>query len=349
MLTEAKNILSEFEKRHILVVGDLMLDEYIWGRVDRISPEAPVIVVDVESSESRPGGAANVASNLRALGAKVSIAGVVGKDDSGLTLMSLMKYDAVDTSMVIVDDSRPTTKKTRIIAHSQQVVRVDHESKDPLPKDIGSRLADLVTAKTAEVDALLLSDYDKGVMAKGFVSRCVSAAGDRGLILTANPKPPNLRSFEGATVVMLNQSEARAATNERLSTLADVAAVGARLAGNLGVSAVVVTCGAQGLVVCPAKGQATPLPAVPIEVYDVAGAGDTVISVLTLALACRADLLDAACLANCAGGAVVQKVSVATVTTEEILEILKRDQRISKEPPQKSDWIGADRGRPANH
>jgi len=349
VLTEAKTILSEFEKRHILVVGDLMLDEYIWGRVDRISPEAPVIVVDVESSESRPGGAANVANNLRALGAKVSIAGVVGEDDSGRALMSLMDNRTIDTSAVIVDGSRPTTKKTRIIAHSQQVVRVDHESKDHLPKEISSKLADLVTAKTAEVDAVLLSDYDKGVMAKGFVSRCVRAAGDRGLILIANPKPPNLRSFEGATVVMLNQSEARSATNERLSTLADVAAVGARLASNLGVSAVVVTCGAQGLVVCPAKGPATPLPAVPIEVYDVAGAGDTVISVLTLALACRADLLYAAGLANCAGGAVVQKVGVATVTTEEILEILKRAQKMDKERPHTGSRIGADRGRSSNH
>lgn len=324
MLAEARALLSGFKDKHILVVGDLMLDEYIWGKVERISPEAPVIVVDVESSELRPGGGANVANNLRALGAAVSISGIVGEDEAGRALISLLNESAIDVTAVLADSSRPTTKKTRVIAHNQQVARVDHESREHLSERMRSTLWRAVESQVADCDAVLLSDYDKGVMTRDIVARCVAVAAAQGLTVTANPKPANLRHFRGATVVMLNQSEAVAAAHDRLRTLEDVARAGKRFVADLDVKAVIVTCGAQGLVVCPADADPTPLPAVPIEVYDVAGAGDTVISVLTLAMACGADLLTAARLANCAGGAAVQKVGVSTVSQQEILAVLRR-------------------------
>lgn len=320
---DLKNLFSTVTHKKVLVVGDLMVDEYIWGRVDRVSLEAPVIVVGVESIECRPGGAANVANNLRNLGAQVSLVGLIGDDEIGAKLISMLEAENIDVSGITRDNSRPTTRKTRVLAHSQQVVRVDHESRERVTGEMSLRLAEIIASRIKDVDAVIVSDYEKGVICKNVVDACFADKSPKRIV-TAKTKPLNLPVFRGADVLMLNQSEAEAVVNMRLRTIGDVATAGTRIAREYSISSVVVTCGPQGLVVCLQHGAVAPIPAIPVEVYDVAGAGDTVISVLTLALIAGAEILDAAAIANAAGSAVVRKVGVATVTAAEIQSIMEQ-------------------------
>ncbi len=323
MNIDVKSLFAQTSQKRFLVVGDIMVDEYIWGRVDRVSLEAPVIVVGVESIECRPGGAANVANNLRHLGAQVSLVGLIGEDEIGTKLINMLQQEKIDVSGIIADSSRPTTRKTRVLAHSQQVVRVDHESRERVTGDMVPKLVDIISSKIKDVDAIIISDYEKGVICKNIADACL-AEKTANRIVTAKTKPSNIPVFRGANVLMLNQSEAEAAVNMRLRTIGDVATAGTRIAREYSIESVVVTCGPQGLVVCLQHGAVAPIPAIPVEVYDVAGAGDTVISVLTLALSMGAEILDAAAIANAAGSAVVRKVGVATVTAQEIQSIMEQ-------------------------
>ncbi|MDO8587607.1 MAG: D-glycero-beta-D-manno-heptose-7-phosphate kinase [Armatimonadota bacterium] len=318
-------LLNAFDGKRVLVVGDVMLDEYVWGTVNRISPEAPVMVVEVNGdSDFRPGGAANVVHNLQALGAPASLIGVVGDDSHGKRLKRQLAEAGVDVDGVIVDKSRPTSRKTRIIAHNQQVVRVDHEKTQEVSPAVARRLLDRLQSQISKCDAILYSDYNKGVITSDFVSRGVAVARGKGLIVTSNPKPMNIVRFKGVSVVTLNQTEAQAIVGGSLSSEEQVRSAGLKLVEELSADAVVITRGSAGLCVCEREGKVTFIPATPIEVYDVAGAGDTVISCLTLALTGGADFVEAAILANWAAGAVVTKVGVSTVTRQEIVQMAIR-------------------------
>ncbi|MDH7569131.1 MAG: PfkB family carbohydrate kinase [Armatimonadota bacterium] len=318
---ELHALIDALRGRRAAVVGDLMLDEYVFGTVSRISPEAPVPVVDVDVDQHAyaPGGATNVANNLRALGVEVALFGVVGDDPQGQILLGRLRQLGIDTSGVLVDRDRPTTVKTRIIAHSQQVVRVDREVRAPLSSQSAARLVEAATACVGHgVHALLISDYDKGVATAAVVAETVSRCRRAGLLVAANPKPANLEYFRGASVVTLNHLEAEAAAGERLGNEERLRAAGQKLCQHLQLEALVITRGSQGMLLVENGGRVTGIPAAPVEVYDVVGAGDTAFSVLALAWAAGAPVPMAATLANLAGAAVVRKVGTAVVTPEEL-------------------------------
>ncbi len=321
--------LKNFAGKRVLVIGDLMLDEHIWGTVGRISPEAPVMVVEVDSStpDFRPGGAANVANNIRALGAEASVIGVIGDDEGGRILLECLEGRGIDTSGVLVDSSRPTTRKTRIWAsHRHQVVRVDREAKHKIPATLTKSMVSAIADRVAMVDAVLLSDYAKGVINRETAQAAVRIANEFDKPSVSNPKPCNLSYFVGVGTVTLNQSEASVASGIEISEIPDIERAGYKLLDAVRCQGLIITRGAHGLTVFERDSKVRHIPAIESEVYDVAGAGDTVVSALTLAIASGLSLAEAGIIANCSGGAVVRKVGVATTNLEEIASLLK-DQR----------------------
>jgi D-glycero-beta-D-manno-heptose-7-phosphate kinase len=301
-----------------------MLDEYLWGSATRISPESPVMVVDVDRETSVPGGAANVVNNLLALGAQVSVIGVAGDDEAGRTLVNALKDEGADVEGIVIEPGRPTTRKTRVVAHSQQVLRVDREKAHAVSDETTAEITRRLHARP-DVEAVIVSDYNKGVLRPEVASSAVALCGAAGATLTANPKPQNARHLHGAHVLQLNQSEAEATAavlglsphgQDGPETFEEM---GRELRKRLGVYTLLITRGAKGLALFPHDGDPCSLPAHEVEVYDVAGAGDTVISTLTLGLVVGADVEEAATVANHAAACVVRKVGVATVTVDEIL------------------------------
>ena len=320
-------IIQNFAGKRLVALGDLMLDEYLWGKATRISPESPVMVVEIERESSVPGGAANVVNNLLALGAIVHVVGVVGDDEAGLTLKTQLQERGASVDGVVTDSSRPTTRKTRIVAHNQQVLRVDREKVQSLDPEIEELLIRTATKLIEGADAVIVSDYNKGVLTSVLAKAVVHAAKTAGIIITANPKPVTARRLAGATVLSLNQSEAEmtsalGAGRDRplIFSGEGLDDAGAQLRCELGVDTLLVTRGGKGLSLWQEGLPPMHVPAHEVEVYDVAGAGDTVISALTLAMAAGADLVEAAIIANHAAACVVRKVGVATVTTGELLK-----------------------------
>ena len=312
-------LLHRFCNAKIAVVGDLMMDEYLWGRATRISPESPVMVVEVDRETRVPGGAANVVNNLLALGAHVSVVGVVGTDEVGDALIAALDEKGADTGGIVRDASRPTTRKTRVVAHNQQVLRVDRERAHPISEETAAALDHRLRHMSTDISAILVSDYSKGVLTPAVAAAVGEEARRRGIITTANPKPANVRLLQGSDVVSLNRGEAESIKG--MGTFSDFNSIwtsGEELRRDLGIATLVVTLGPDGLVLFHASG-AEHVPAHPVEVFDVAGAGDTVISTLTLALVSGASLREAAVLANHAASCVVRKVGVATVSTQELI------------------------------
>jgi D-beta-D-heptose 7-phosphate kinase/D-beta-D-heptose 1-phosphate adenosyltransferase len=301
-----------------------MLDHYVWGKVTRVSPEAPVQVLDVESSSHTPGGAANVVHNLQSLGAQTGLAGVVGADESGNRLRQALAQSGVDVSGLIVDPDRPTTTKTRIIAHSQQLLRTDWERRDPIHGYVLATLLQVAEKDTQTWHAVVLSDYNKGVLQPAVVEKFVQHARSHGAKVVAGPKPENLSNFRGAHLIALNQGEAAAAVNFALKDDASVCQAGRELLERLQVDAVLITRGEHGMSLFQTHEPAYHVPALASQVYDVSGAGDTVIATLTLSLAAGATLHEAVNLANLAAAVVVRKVGTATTAPDEILASMPR-------------------------
>lgn len=307
----------------LLVVGDLMLDHWVWGKVSRISPEAPVPVVDVERYSYTPGGAANVVNNLRDLGVQVAIAGVVGKDDAGRRLGQMLKASGADTAALVKDPSRPTTLKTRIVAHSQQVVRADFESRQPIEQAILSQLLERYSASIGQYDAVVLSDYDKGLFQEAFVKQLIQIAQAAGRPVIVGPKPANLTRFDSADLVTLNAKEAQGASGLPTSGHREVEAAAKVLHGQLAVKNLVITRGENGMSLFPSgSSQHFHMPALASQVFDVSGAGDTVLALLSIAFAKGLDGSQAIQLASHAAAVVVKKLGTATATAEEILQSL---------------------------
>ena len=304
----ARALFERMRGRRVLVVGDVMLDEWVWGAVTRISPEAPVPVVAVSDHSFTLGGAANVASNLRAIGATVGIAGTVGADWGGERVRALLDEQGVAHDALIALDDRPTTRKTRIVAHAQQVVRADWESSAPLRPADRARLAESVAVRSEEYDAIVLSDYAKGVFSRDLV---VAA---RTPVVTADPKPANIDLFAGVT-------------GERVVDAASLERVGQALLDRLGSRYVVVTLGERGMALFGAAGERLVVPSVARTVFDVSGAGDTVIAVLTLALSAGAPIELALQLANFAAGVVVEKLGTATASPGDVLALVEAGAR----------------------
>lgn len=313
----ARALFERMRDKRVLVVGDVMLDEWVWGRVSRISPEAPVPVVAVNDHSFTLGGAGNVASNLRAAGARVAFAGVVGDDAEGRRVLELFDGIEVERSATIAVSDRPTTRKTRIVAHNQQVVRADWESSEALGAADRARLCAQVSRLAGECDAVILSDY-----AKGLFSQEVVEAARAARIVTADPKPKNIALFAGVTLVAPNAGEASEATGIAIKDEASLERAGTELLARLNCRYVVITRGERGMALFGADGARLIIPAVARTVFDVSGAGDTVIAVLTAALAAGAPVELALQLANFAAGAVVEKLGTATASPEEIVALV---------------------------
>ena len=314
-----QNSISRFVECPILVVGDLMLDEFIWGRVSRISPEAPVPVVEVERRSVVAGGAANTVMNVLSLGGRATIVGVVGCDSAGERIAEVLSSAGVSTSTVIRDTSRATTTKTRVVAHSQQVVRIDEESNSDLSNELADRLVESVRNALPHVKACVISDYGKGVAAAGIVVRIIAAATSLSIPILVDPKGTNYLKYRGATLVKPNQAEAGKVLNRDLRTDADVNRAGADLIELLGGhTTVLITRGSQGMSLFEPNQPVVHLPAQAKEVYDVTGAGDTVAGTLALAKAVGISWIDACHLASAAAAIVVQKVGSATASAAEL-------------------------------
>ncbi|HVG17791.1 MAG TPA: D-glycero-beta-D-manno-heptose-7-phosphate kinase [Blastocatellia bacterium] len=315
----AEKLTGDFEGKRIVVLGDVMLDEFIWGRVRRISPEAPVPVVEVERQTLALGGAGNVVSNLVALGASPAPVGIVGDDTDAGRLRSAFDRLGVSTDGLVVDAARPTTLKMRIIAHNQQVVRADRESRAVISEEIEGRLVARLLSRMEMADALVVSDYNKGLLTKRLLSRTLGPARERGLIVCLDPKMRSFAHYQPVTVITPNNQEAAEAAGVAIEDEKSLAEAGRKLLGSIDCRAVLVTRGEEGMTLFTEGGEVTHIPTVAREVYDVTGAGDTVIATLALALTAGASLVEAAVLANHAAGVVVGKVGTATVTREELL------------------------------
>lgn len=320
--------VDAFASCGVLVVGDLMLDEYISGAVDRISPEAPVPVVTVKAVEHRLGGAANVTNNVKALGARALLAGVIGDDGHGRMLRESLSARGIDATSVVVDPSRPTSVKSRVIAQKQQIVRYDRESASALGEPVARALLERVAALLPSVQAVVLSDYAKGVLGEGTIARLVSSARAAGKAVLVDPKTRNFPFYQGASLITPNFKEAREAASLvagiHVETQADLERAAAALLAKMRIDSLVVTKGEEGMYLF-APGQAPlHIPTAAREVYDVSGAGDTVVATLAVALAAGAPLAEAAMIANHAAGIVVAKFGTATATAAELRDALVR-------------------------
>jgi len=324
------------------VLGDLMLDRYLWGTASRLSPEAAVPVVDfVEQSECL-GGAGNVAANIATLGARVEIFGILGNDEPGRALQKCLRAASIADQGIIADSKRVTTVKTRIIARHQQVVRVDRERREPLRSETQERLLRLLFTALKKLDALVLSDYDKGLITDDFADRVLSAAHQLHVPVFVKPKTSRLYAYRGARAIVCNAKEAGFYVTRSLADEKSVEEAGRALLAHFGCSSVVITRGEKGMSVFEeSSSRHLQVPATNFEVtyarvgqpgvergatgrqvFDVTGAGDTVLSVLSLAVAAGAPLADAAILANTAAGVVVGKLGTASVGPQELLHAL---------------------------
>lgn len=315
----ARSLLKSMQGSRVLVLGDVMLDEFIWGRVARISPEAPVPVVEVTSQSFHLGGAGNVASNVRALGGAAVLAGVVGQDHAGQRIREALAAAGVDAHLAIPDGGRPTTVKTRIVAHNQQVVRADREQSDDIPDALEQELLARVRETLPSCRALILSDYQKGVVTARMMKAVLGLARRRGIPVLVDPKLRHFALYRKVTVVTPNQQEAEQATGIRIHSASDLLRAGRHILELLGCDAAIVTRGDQGMSLFERDRRPLHVPTAAREVFDVTGAGDTVIATLGLALAAGARLPDAARLANYAAGVVVGKLGTATTTRQELL------------------------------
>jgi D-beta-D-heptose 7-phosphate kinase/D-beta-D-heptose 1-phosphate adenosyltransferase len=315
----AQKLTSGFEGRRIVVLGDLMLDEFIWGRVRRISPEAPVPVVEVERHTLALGGAGNVVSNLVALGAIPVPIGTVGDDPDANRLRAALSALGVPTEGLIADAGRPTTLKTRIIAHSQQVVRADRESRSPISHEVEERIVSSFSAHLDNADAVVVSDYNKGLLTERVLRRSLDSARAAGSIVCLDPKTRSFANYQPVTVITPNHQEAAEAAGLEIGNDDALIEAGRKILSLVNCRAVLITRGEEGMTLFTDGGDVTHIPTVAREVYDVTGAGDTVIATLAVALAAGAKPVEAAILANYAAGVVVGKVGTATVTREELL------------------------------
>lgn len=311
-------ILDRIPGTHVVVVGDAMLDHFMIGKVSRISPEAPVPVVEFEREFSLPGGAANVAHNVRALGARVSLVAVVGDDPHAAEIRGLLEARGVSASGLVTDPSRPTTRKTRIATtRNQQVARIDVERSDDLAAGIEAAVVAVVEAAAASADAIVVSDYLKGVVTARVMRHVVAAGRARGIPVLVDPKVPHLALYAGATLLTPNHHEAESASHLRIRTPDDARRASQVLRDSLRVDGVLVTLGEQGMWLAHASSDGH-LPALAREVSDVTGAGDTVVATLAAAMAAGATSAEAARLANEAAGIVVTRFGTAVATLDEL-------------------------------
>ena len=320
----AMDIISGFSQAGVLVVGDVMVDHFIWGNVSRISPEAPVPVVDVQKDNIMLGGCANVLNNIHAIGGRVYVAGVIGSDMIGKKLLAELRGKKIETRGIVVEKGRPTTLKTRIVAHGQQMVRFDKEHRKPIPASSADKILTYVKSLRDKIGAIVISDYNKGVVSRDLIEGIKEIVRDSDIRICLDPKQNNFSIYKGAHIITPNHYEVQRAAGLEISGSDDIEKLSAFLLKKFAFPAMLVTRGEEGMSLFEngRKITHTHFPAQAKEVYDVTGACDTVIGILALGLAARASLKEATCLANLAAGIVVEKVGTATVSQKELMEAL---------------------------
>jgi D-beta-D-heptose 7-phosphate kinase/D-beta-D-heptose 1-phosphate adenosyltransferase len=318
-----ERIFRNLGSHKILILGDVMLDEYLWGNVSRISPEAPVPVVEILKETVKLGGAANVALNVQALGDQPVLVGLVGEDKNGERIKEILRDYHLSEEGIFMDDDRQTTIKTRIIAHSQQVVRADRETTDEIPLELSERLFDFIQNRVKEIDGIIISDYGKGVINGGLLQKVITLAKDNNLFIGVDPKETHFMSYKKVSVITPNHHEAGFVYGKRIKDDQSLEEVGWGLLERLDVESLLVTRGEKGMSLFEKNRTLTHFPTVAKEVYDVTGAGDTVISAFTCAKAGGASFKEAALLSNHAAGIAVGELGTAQVTKEQLKEDLK--------------------------
>jgi len=314
-----EQVLERIRGRRIVVAGDLILDKFVWGRVSRISPEAPVPVIEVEKETVRPGGAANVAENILSLGGVPLVVGVTGDDEEGERLGSLLRGSGLETGGLIVDPERRTSVKQRIIAQHQQVCRTDWEIREPLGKVSRGILENRFREATDTADGVILSDYAKGTFKGGLAEILIRHCREADKFVAVDPKDPDLSVYRGASLLTPNRGEAELSSGMALDSDSAVEKAGRGILERCALEHLLITRGEDGMSLFSA-GKCSHLPTFSMEVFDVTGAGDTVIAMFTLAIAAGAGTLDAAALSNHAASVAISKLGTATVTVEEIRE-----------------------------
>ncbi len=317
-----KNLFKNFSNTGILVIGDLMVDQYIWGKVKRISPEAPVPVVDVTEENLLLGGAANVAHNILSLGGKVFITGTIGSDDTGKILVNKFKEKGFDPDGIVIDENRPTTVKTRVIAHNQQVVRFDREVKSDISKSTLKSILNYVKDCLPEIKGIIISDYCKGLITRSLIKKVIEIAGPK-VFITVDPKIGHFDFYKGTSLITPNINEASLGSGIDIEDDKSLVAAGNILLKKLKCRAIMITRGEEGMTLFEKSGRVTNIPTCAREVYEVSGAGDTVIATLTLCHSAGLSLKDSAIIANHAAGVVVGKIGTAVATRQEISKSMK--------------------------
>lgn len=309
--------------KRVLTIGDVMLDEYIWGRVSRISPEAPVPVVAVERVSYMAGGAANAANNVIGLGGDALLCGVIGDDDSGRKVAGILAAERLVLDGLVVDSQRPTTLKTRIVAQNQYVVRADRETRQPIGQITQDALWRFISRMLPVADVCLISDYGKGVITGSLCQETITLARQLEKPVVVDPKGTDYAKYKGATVLTPNKAEAALAVNAEINTEEDILRVGRLLLDKIECQAVAITRGEEGVSLIERNGFTISIPALSRPVHEVTGAGDTVVATLSLALAAGNSLVVAAYLGNCAAGVVVGKMGTERVSPAELLSALE--------------------------
>jgi D-glycero-beta-D-manno-heptose-7-phosphate kinase len=311
---------KKFVGKRIAVVGDLMLDSYFWGSVSRISPEAPVPVIEIDDELYRFGGAMNVAYNILTLGGIPFPIGIIGNDHDGKILKGLLKEKKITDKGIVIDKKRPTTAKTRVIASNQHVVRIDREKKDPISSETEKKILDLVKKEMKNLDAIILQDYNKGVMTERLIKEIIKMAESAKKIVTVDPKFNNFFTYQNVTVFKPNRKETEDAFGIRIRSNENITAAGQKLLEQLRCKYALLTLGEDGIALFEKGNTERRIPTKARVVADVSGAGDTVISTLTMALTAGADIYDAAYLANYAGGLVCQEVGIVPIELNKLFK-----------------------------
>ncbi len=318
-------IQNNFTNKRIAVIGDLMLDRYFWGKVSRISPEAPIPIVEVAETSTRLGGAANVANNIATLGGTPVMIGVVGNDAEAKTLQSLVKEKGFPTEGIVIDSSRPTTIKTRVIAHGQHVVRIDQEEKRDLDKVIQTKVLACLEDQIKTLDGIIIEDYNKGVLTKELISDIIKLAKEKVKTITVDPKFNNFFDYKEVSVFKPNRKETEEALGRRLHKQIDFEDSARELLNRLNAENVLLTLGEKGMILVERNGTLSHVETKARHVADVSGAGDTVIATLTMAMVAGATIKESATLANYAGGIVCGEVGIVPIEKEILIQTILKD------------------------
>ena len=317
-----EKITGRFPDVRILVLGDIMLDRYVWGRVERISPEAPVPVVSVKEETVNPGGAANVAANVAALGARTLLVGLVGQDSFADQFRSVLSVNGLDSGGLVIDPNRPTTVKTRIVGGNQQVVRIDREITDEIDSKLAGEILNKIEKELDNLDGIIISDYGKGVITFDLLSKLIPLANKAGKFVAVDPKEVHFKSYRNVSVITPNHHEAGFVSGRRITSDKILDEVGRRLLNELNLESLLITRGEKGMTLFEKDGSRTDIDAEAKTVYDVTGAGDTVIASLTVAKTAGAAMREAAFISNVAAGLAVARFGTARISRDELVKAL---------------------------